>query len=116
MSIDCRGKHIFSGGTFSRILFHDLQTGDAGSFSGSLARKVRTHPTNPEIFMATLSRTFDRKSCARLYDVRVGKHTADIVPEHLGGERSGPYIEGLAINPVDPNYFLVGDDDCVPDV
>ena len=63
--------------------------------------------------MASISRTFNGKGCVRLYDVRVGKHTADIVPMHLGRERRGPYIEGLAINPIDPNYFLVGDDNCV---
>ena len=113
LAIDCKGQRIFSAGASSHILFHDLQTGEESSIEGSKVWKVRTHPTNSDIIAATFAWFSDRKGYFRLYDLRVGKHTSQIYPEHLSGRVHRVLVEGLAINPVDPNYFLVGGEDCV---
>ena len=51
--------------------------------------------------------------CVLLCDVRVGKRIGEIYPKHLSGKRHKMLTEGLAINTVDPNYFLVSGDNCV---
>ena len=45
LAIDCEGHHIYSAGTSSRIIYHDLQTGnEEGSFAGSNVRRIVAHP------------------------------------------------------------------------
>ena len=109
VAVDCKGQRVYSAGKTRRILFHDLQSGKESSIEESKVCKVRTHTTNPEIFAATFCWLSGRGRPVRLYDTRVGKHIAEIIPEHSDGKSYG-HIEGLAINPVDPNYFLVGSD------